>query len=202
MVYIPAVNTAQAELRWTVSDQLVENVLYFLHDGAILTADLVDLAGYLETWATTDFIAMMASNVVWRECYVTNLTTQTGETYTSNLEAGEAGTQGAAAPNNATIAVSFRTVVRGRSGRGRNYVPAVTAANITNNIVSGAFRSGILSAYLAMMTDLPVDWTWVVLSRYSNNQPRASGATFPVNAVVFSDNFVDSQRRRLPGRGQ
>jgi hypothetical protein len=202
MTFVPVPNTAQAELRWTVSDQLVENTLYFEHTGAILTADLVDLAGYLETWATTVFIGSMPSNVVWRECYVTDLTTQTAETYTSNLEVGDAGTQGAAAPNNVTIAVSFRTAVRGRSGRGRNYVPAITAANVTANVVSSAFRNAIQSYYLNMQTSLPAGWEWVVVSRYTNGAPRVTGQTYPVTAVVFSDSYVDSQRRRLPGRGQ
>ena len=50
-------------------------------------------------------------------------------------------------------------------------------------------------------------YTWVVASRFSGVDaegdpiPRAAGITTPITTVLIVDNLVDSQRRRLSGRG-
>jgi len=43
---------------------------------------------------------------------------------------------------------------------------------------------------------------WVIASYFQNGAPRVGGPVyFVVDQIVFVDGIVDSQRRRLPGRG-
>jgi hypothetical protein len=42
----------------------------------------------------------------------------------------------------------------------------------------------------------------VVVSRYSNGQPRAVGVATPVTSALLVDTRVDTQRRRLVGIGE
>jgi hypothetical protein len=48
--------------------------------------------------------------------------------------------------------------------------------------------------------DLP-DAVHVVVSRYHLGAPRVTGIATPVITYLATDNNVDSQRRRLTGRG-
>jgi hypothetical protein len=105
-------------------------------------------------------------------------------------------------PNNVTWAIKFNTANRGRSGRGRNYIIGLTkpkvAANLLNPITAGQFVDG----YLDLLTDLAAsDWEWVVYSRFEDKVERTTGLAQPVVSVSFADLILDSQRRRLPGRG-
>ena len=108
-----------------------------------------------------------------------------------------------AAPNSAALAVSFRTAARGRTARGRNYVFGMPQAYLVSNSFSAPFVNGVQSAYNTLI-GVAADngYTWVVASRYENNAPRTSGLTRPVTAAVVVDEVLDSQRRRLPKRGQ
>lgn len=47
-----------------------------------------------------------------------------------------------------------------------------------------------------------IGWTMVVLSRYENKIRRIQAATFPITGFRYRDRIVDSQRRRLTGRGK
>jgi hypothetical protein len=43
--------------------------------------------------------------------------------------------------------------------------------------------------------------TWVVVSRFSGGVERVTGVTTPVVQAAYHDLNLDSQRRRLTGRG-
>ena len=67
-------------------------------------------------------------------------------------------------------------------------------------ILVGDSASNVMAGH---ETTLPVTldpWSMVVVSRYENNAPRAEGIATLVDRLS-SDGVIDSQRRRLPGRG-
>lgn len=112
-------------------------------------------------------------------------------------------------PGNVTMSVSFRTALRGRSFRGRNYVAGLTEDQVAGNIFISTLSASWKAAYEAIAAAIAsTGWTWVVVSRFSGVDavtkepiPRAAGVTTPVLSVIVVDDFVDSQRRRLAGRG-
>lgn len=202
MAFIPAARVAQCEVRFQVDGQNVENTLYFQNAGTVDATNLLALATYLDGWYDIWVKPLQNQSVVFREVYCVDLTTQTGPTATSAINAGDTGGNVApSGPNNVTIAISFRTAGRGRSTRGRNFWIGLSETDYTLNTVDGGTLAAIIEAYDELRTNPPTDWTWGVLSRYFNNAPRASGLFQPITAVIATDDTVDSQRKRLPGRG-
>lgn len=202
MAFIPVANTVMAEIRAVLFGQAVENTLYFEHlTGDPTISDMEDLADYLSAWVTGDFSNNMSLDYSFREIYLTNLTTSTSPTFA--LAISDAGALlGDSLPSSSCICMSFRTAERGRSARGRNYVSGLTESEVTGNTLSLTRADALVDAYGAIPTYLlSGNWEWVVVSRYTDGAPRVSGVTIPVTTVTYADRFLDSQRRRLTGRG-
>jgi hypothetical protein len=107
-------------------------------------------------------------------------------------------------PNNVALCLSFRSSGRGRSSRGRNYISGFPEGYVSGNDIDTTLADALVVAYeelkdAATFTD---DWTWIVYSRFQNGNARPEALIAPVDAVVLTDYTVDSQRRRLPGRGR
>jgi hypothetical protein len=190
--------------------QKVENTLWF-DAGAVPTgATLTDLADAVGAWWRANIAALTSSRVVVREYVATSQDTATGPQVSI---AGVAGDNGTNTPNlyalGSTFVVSFRTALRGRSFRGRNYVIGLTEDQVDANELETGVAETWRAAYFELIgAAADAGWTWVVASRFSGVSgtpprpvPRVSGIATPIVAVVVVDEFIDSQRRRLSGRG-
>jgi hypothetical protein len=195
----------QFEMRFTKEAQRCENVLYFASSAAVSTTLMSQIAQALSTWWIGNIRQVMSTTLALQEIYCTDITSQTGPTvsFTTGLPAG--GTvAGEALPNNVAMCLSFRTAQRGRSARGRNYLfgfpeTATSGSFFDNNLVNSMVTA--YSLLLGAGTFVPGS-NWVVVSRFQFNNPRPTGITIPITSVVSTNNAVDSQRRRLPGRGK
>lgn len=204
MPFVPVPNTIQCNIRATVLDQLVENTLYF-NVGVVPTPTTVqNVAGALrDVWEATYLLA--ASNEYqFREVYAVDLTTNDGPTATFTPVGSGLGQQlGPVLPNNVALCVSFRTARRGRSFRGRNFVPAIRETDVTDNQFSEAAIARYVAAYEDVQTGMAgLSFVMCVVSRNTNNAARTAGIAEPITAILSVDDVVDSQRRRLPGRGR
>lgn len=106
-------------------------------------------------------------------------------------------------PGNATMTIKFGTGMAGRSRRGRNYVIGLTEDQVSGDNVAPLTVSGYIAAYEELASILDgVGMTHVVASRANCPDPETpcAGNTWPVT-TYSSDGIVDSQRRRLAGRG-
>lgn len=211
MPFVPVENTAEVEVRMSCDGQKIENTLWFLHDGAIDATSLNALGSGILSWWVSGFAGHISNLVTLREIYSVDMTTATGLTNTQSGGGATGTLTGAASPLNSTLAISFRTGLRGRSFRGRNYLPAIDRDQMaTQNTFNESDANGLISIYndLVGPDALVTGWTWVVASRFSgvdvdgNPIPRVAGVATPITAVVIADLVVDSQRRRLPGRGE
>lgn len=207
MVFVPSPSVAQVEVRGTLEDQQVENVLYFLDKAPPITpAKLQSLANDIRGVWIAQFLPWLTSRYIFREVYAVDLSTATSATATAPAD-GQAGSRSITAgmlPNQCTICISFRTNQRGRSARGRNYWAGISHNDSVGNNITATLRNGIVSAYeglLALTEDDTIPWYWVVLSRRANGAWRPQGLTNTITSVLIIDNVIDSQRRRMPGRG-
>lgn len=210
MPFIPVANTVLAEIRMTADLQQVENTLYFEFPAAPTLASMQTLADDLQAWWIASYAGQIWSGVELREITLTDLTSSSGPQLTQVPPSGTLGDlSNPPLPTSVTLTVSFRTALRGRSFRGRNYVVGLVESQTTS---ANEIDSTTIAAWASTYTDLfavaaDAGVTWVVVSRFSgvdgsgNPIPRAAGVTTPVTTVVIVDNVVDSQRRRLPGRG-
>lgn len=204
MAFIPVENTAQVRMEGRVDNQQVINDLYFRHTtGAIAAADLLALNTAISSWNVGQLMTILNEAYSGVACHARDLTTAIG--FTSDVPmSGTGGVSGEAAPNNCTMAVSFRTSLSGRSNRGRNYVPCLTNSQVTGNNIDTTWAQSVVDAYAQLLFGggaLPAGWVWVVVSRFTGGLPRVAGTFQEVFSVLVTDLVVDSQRRRLPGRG-
>jgi len=209
MPFVPVANTALVELRFTEHGQQIENTLWFEFATDPDEDQLRDLAIAIEDWWTTQLQSIVSSDVQLRETTATSMTSATSPTATVAPVTAKFGTSTAnGEPGNVTMSISFRTGGRGRSFRGRNYAIGLTEDQVDGNSFVTGLTSLWQAAYFALIAAAATaGWTWVVVSRFSGVDgdgdpiPRAAGITTPVTSVVVVDDFVDSQRRRLTGRG-
>jgi len=206
MAFIPVPDTAHVRLEGRVDAQQVINDLYFRHTtGPIAAADLGGLLTALASWQFSSMAPLW--NEAWSGVQISgrDLTSVTGFVGTTSTVGVVGGTSGEAAPNNCTMAVSFRSALAGRSFRGRNYVPVLTNSQVTGNLIDTSWQADVVAGYSELIFGggaLPAGWVWVVVSRFTNSAPRTTGIFSEIFNVIVTDNVVDSQRRRLPGRGK
>jgi hypothetical protein len=206
MAFVGKANCVQVNLRFTLLSQQIENTLYFEYNaGSVTTALMTTLGQDLITWWAASIAGELTTDLTFREVYVTDLTTQTSPTVTVTTGLPLNGTlSGDPVPNNVALCLSFRSSGRGRSSRGRNYISGFPEGYVSGNDIDTTLADALVVAYeelkdAATFTD---DWTWIVYSRFQNGNARPEALIAPVDAVVLTDYTVDSQRRRLPGRGR
>jgi len=205
MAYIPVADTVEVELFQRLHGQKIENTLYFRLTGGMTGADIIDLWNQLLIWWTTSFKVVLSEDLSLFGAKITDLSTQTGVSMNFNAPTPNptGDVEFAALPGNVALTVSFRTNSRGRSYRGRNYVAGLAEPSVVGNTVDTSVITGLQDAYTDLIS-LPTSggWEWVVVSRYTNNAPRVTGVATLISSASVVDPYVDSQRRRLTGRGQ
>lgn len=94
----------------------------------------------------------------------------------------------------------------GRSYRGRLYIPVWDQGFISS---ADTFSSASASAIITGLEDFQADveggtypCTMVLVSFFSDKTPRDPGVATPVTGWSYTDLNLDSQRRRLAGRGR
>jgi len=211
MPFVPVPNTVLAELRMSLDGQRVENTLYFRRGFTPTVAEITALGNALITWWGAFVADYTNAAVTLEEVFLTDLTTAIASAVSVPATSGIIGTIGGDfIPANASLAVSFRTANRGRSFRGRNYIVGLSEDSVTGNTVDPDVVTLIELAYNQLLSSLPgtSGWTWSVVSRFSGIGlggvpiPRTTGLATTITSVNVVDPIVDSQRRRLPGRGQ
>jgi len=203
MAFQPAPGCVAVHLRGTYFGQNIENTLYLKTLDAIVPASLPLIANGVNPWISSNWLGALPLNYMFRELYLRDLTTEDGSEYTSITHQGEPGGNATGLPGGSAFAVKFLTGRTGRSFRGRNFLP-VPREQVTGNQVSPALANGIVGAYLDFLSlagTITGTWEWVVLSRIASGVLRAVAEATPVESVSYSNLDVDSQRRRLSGRG-
>jgi len=204
MAFTPVINTVSVEFRTTWAGQQCENRIYVDLLTAPTQALLTALANACETWWEDNVVAITPDTLELREVFVRDQTELNGFAATASPTGALPGTGGSPSlPNNCSICASVRTLFTGRSARGRWYWQGLMESQVTGNEVS----SGALTDIDAALTNLAgviaaLGHFWVIVSYISGGSPRVGGPVkFVVNDIIFVDSVVDSQRRRLPGRG-
>lgn len=202
-VFVPVPNVVKAELIFSHSGQTAVNVLHYQAPGVPSAVNMEDLCEGLITWWDVNMQPLVASSTALTLVRATDLTTQFAQVVEEQQGLPLAGSAaGAVPPSSVTLCMTKRTALRGRSHRGRLYHVGFTSAQITGNSVVTATVNSLLSVYNMLLAISSVDGNYelVVVSYQENNQPLSPGQFTPV--VRFTtDGIVDSQRRRLPGRG-
>ena len=202
MTFIPVPNGIQLCFLFTTDSQNWQFCLMLQKSaGAPTSTDLAQATADGSAWWTSHLKALLAPGTTLNEIIATNMTAQGAPQDRALI--GEVGTQiGNELPLNACAVVSHRTEKRGRSYRGRSYLSGITSNQINsvttlNGTATAAFANGF-AALRTLLDGHGLDQ--VVASRQHNGVPTSPADTNEVIVNVV-DSLIDSQRRRLAGRG-
>jgi len=204
MPFVPFDNVIKIEGVYSWAGQVVENVHYYLVDETPNEDTARSLALAYRTWFFTYGPSITSNTAILTSVKWTIMEDENapaGE-YTTELPI-TGGRSSPSMPNNVTVAVKWLTAYRGRSFRGRTFHIGLTDDTANGSTLLVNFAQNLLTAYEDLI-ELTVDVgpaIMAVASRYSHGVLRERGIATPViNAAI--DPTIDSQRRRLPGRGK
>lgn len=203
MAYQPVVDVAQVQCFGVVDGQVTINDTYWqISGGGITPVNLNTLVGAMSIWFTGTLAPLLSDDWSAQRVIGTDLTTATGPRVESGA-AAPGGVSGEANPNNVAACVSFSTAQRGRSARGRNYVPGIPGSLVTLNTLDAGLITDLTNAYLDLVGPgtFVAGWEWVIVSRFTGGVARAAGLAIPVTGVSFTRGTVASMRSRAPGHG-
>lgn len=204
MTFVPIANTLKVAVEFTLAGQVV--VITFAAKGATAPTPttMATLGDNIRDWAASVLMPQLSSALTFTGVTLTDETTSSGPV----VHVPQPGSPvvgsitGGCAPNNVAKAFTLNTGNRGRSYRGRVYIPGIPDSrfNVDNTVTSG-FQTAILSGLVDLAGRLVSDaFVMAVASRFAGGAPRVTGVATPVTGFA-GDTILDSQRRRLPGRG-
>jgi hypothetical protein len=204
MAFVPITNAAAVEVRLYYLGSRCEVTLGFDRGQEIEESDLEFLADAMADWWYNRLRPYQSSSLTHQEVYVRDLTSEFAAAWTSTKRNGVvgSGTPGTLYPPNVSYCVSFRTGLRGRANRGRNYCLTLGSNYASATTVTSTYRNAMIAAYQTLLpggASDPTPWRWCVLSRQIDQVVQ--GRAVPIVAVTVADDYVDSMRRRLFGRG-
>lgn len=204
MAFIPVPDTIAVEFRMLWDTQKVENTAWFFNGFGQDAGTLETLLNELTAWWVDEYAPLIVNDVTLTGVYGRIMDTPTSPALLNIDGLGTAGgIDGSANPNNVSFAIQFGTGIPGRSFRGRNYIVGIDENAVTANAIAAATANAFVAAYTALGAAAAVaGQQWVVASRFTAGAPRTTGITTPVETASYVDLIVDSQRRRLPGRGE
>lgn len=178
-----------------------ENTVWFRWDGGgeVGTSQLNALLDiYEDVWAS-NFDALTSTNAGVNRITATSHESETSPSVVRTV--GLTGTQVVnILPPNATIAVSLRTALRGRSYRGRVFQCALTEAMTNRKQIETAYITAIPDAWNALRGLAPdAEFQMAVCSRYADGAARPTGVLTTVTDIGLTDTKTDSMKTRLRG---
>jgi len=203
--YIPVPNTAKVELVEAVLGETVENVIHFVNVAGWDSASLLQLAIDVKNAWNDNIKPVQSTSAALVKIRCTDLSSETGPSieYTAGLPI--TGNIGNAVTNGAqTVATKFTTAQRGRSYRGRVYNIGIPDNAVTNNRIADDYALQLTLAWEQFRADIlaePLASIMAVVSTCQNNAWLTEGIATAIIGTS-TDAYVDSQRRRLHGRGQ
>lgn len=220
---------AQVIVRYTADNQPMENVFYVKKqhsiDGGTTWADAPFNSGAADAvasdvadWLTGSWGPFAASDTSATQTEIVWCTAPggplAGNVYSGSPYPIAGGLTGGNLPNSVTVAVGIRTRLLGRSFHGRLYVCGIGkdhVDDVTPNALNSAGATGVIGVFTDLLTALAADHgVALLLDRFplgvasfiTGGTDRTAALFTEADHVALSDNYLDNQRRRLPGHNR
>lgn len=202
MAFQPVPSVVQTVIEGRMDNQLTILDLAWFASGAITGASIGGLALDLGDWVGGQLAPLLSRD--WSSVRIRgfDLTTATGATF-EQAATFTGGVDVEAAPNIVAACVSLRSDQRGRSSRGRNFVPGIPNSVVTLNTLDETFINDLLAAYALLIGagSFSAGFQLVVVSRVQGGVPLANGIGVPITNVIMVGTSVRSMRSREIGHG-
>jgi len=189
-------NAVKVTVKGSLFGQVVDNVWAVGTTGAPTEAELLTIAAIFQT-GYADIQSVLSQDYTVGEITCRYLGDAAGPEATLAIIPPQAGGSiNPSSPGSVCLCVSLRTGLAGRRFRGRKYFSGITEVDQTANAIDTDTCNNIVNSILGLMDALSTNGT--PLAVVSLVGPTVTQVTTP----ICVDNFVDSQRRRLTGRGR
>jgi len=199
--YIPFEDCAEVVMNGMTGGSQTVWTLGVKKTSTLSDGDLPDIYDVFDFWWTNHMRGSVGDDFSLLTIRVTNLTTQFSGVYETSPTGDPLGAvTGTIAPNNAAMVISLKTANRGRSYRGRNYIPAVPSSFLQDaNHITTTAAEDLQEAYELLATQLAAaNYLHVVLSRQENGVRRTVGVATPVITYIGKTR-IGTMRRRVVG---
>lgn len=192
--------TAEIVISYEGNNVTSNNVLQAKLGGGYDLADLEVLAAAVDAAVVADWLPLQTLDQDYLSTTVRGLEFANDQETVNNDGTGPGGDTNAGLPGSVTIAIKKSSGLTGRSARGRMYWIGMPKSELAanENFVLLSYVVDVEDAVEAMRAAIAATvWDPVIVSRFLDGAPRATGATFSWIATVAVNENVDSQRRRL-----
>lgn len=166
--------------------------------------NMIDLANAVKTWYDLVYKLAIPTGVSLANIQVRLLDPLNPLAFDAPVSPVSPGTRaGTMEAANVTAAMSERTGKAGRAYRGRMYVPGLVESDVgATDLLSSSIVTLLYNA-LANLSfgSLPVGDLLAVFHR-PGLTPKPNDNKYDIVQTAVQENIVDSQRKRLPGRGR
>jgi len=175
----------------------IVNTFHVANNTPWTLTQMAQLATDTQNWINTSLKGMVPPQYSFNQISVRQYDPVTPQAYDLSISPPIVGTRGAVAEaGNVTVTMSLRTGLAGRKFRGRMYTPGIDESDVnTNDTIKSGLVAGLAAATQAFLTYLFTGTRAPVIFHKSSN-------TFTQIIGYAIENILDSQRRRLPGRGR
>lgn len=211
MAFQPCPETAEVRIQANLFGQTVENVLHARVSTTPDEAELNEVKSAVNDWVLGPYATNLPTALHFDNITVTDLNTSTGAQVVQDLTGNSGLADVGIKTNQDTFCIKLTTGHRGRSMRGRFYVFAITLGfydGTDPNMLSTVGQTTWVYALQTFIDDMiTASHPLGVLSRYDKalypTPPhlRPEGILTDYVSATSTDRTVDSQNRRLPGRG-
>lgn len=204
MPFQPAPKIALVEIIYRLAGETVENTFHAFNSNGWNAQSLSNMVALVASWAEDQLMPRLSADLQLVEVQATDLGAQVSAQVSYSFPVGVLGGLAVPAlPNNVAFCVTLLTALRGRSARGRMYITGIPETVVTNNTVTQEWSGQITTAVQSLRDQLfAASIAMVVCSRQTGGAPRPEAVGYWITTALAKDPTVDSQRRRLPGRGQ
>lgn len=200
--FVPVDKGIEVAARFLLDGQRVQTSFWFQSIGIPNATNLEDAVSIITQWWDGIHVHLSTALTI-TEIQGYDRTAQVRPSFVQTIFIdGNGDIVGDFAPSNVAMCVSLLTGYGHRSGRGRSYLMGIPDGEVIGNTFDPPFVNQIKQAYdNIIVTAISYNLTYVVASRYHDKEPRPLGVCVPITNTRI-DPTVDSQRRRLPGRGR
>lgn len=205
MAFVPVINTMMVEIRYTLFGQHIENRI-MVDNGVTVDADALEAVAIdVWNWAETTLLPDLSDELLLNAVVATDLSASDGPQFTYAPDATTNGSvTGSMLPNEVAFCVSLHSTSRGRSARGRMFLPAIPVSSTSDaNNLSTVAAEALVSDVQTLLNTLTTGTRLpIIVSYISDGAPRPGGPVkYPIVSAVATDTLLDSQKRRKPGVG-
>jgi hypothetical protein len=201
MAFQAVPNCVSAEVIWNNGLNIVENTFYFRKIAPpYALADLTTLGTTFAGWVHASMKPLVVTSYIYLRTEVRGLNTENDFLVTNAVNTGAGTRVGTANPPQTALSIARKSILTGRSARGRIYTFGHAGADGADGD-RGGFSAAYSAAWVAALGVLnnsafTAGWQPVIVSRFALGVKRLVGVTFDIASWVAVDNRVDTRRDR------